>query len=303
MMLFIKNYYVESKTMKRLLKVSILSSLLVTMIFLNPLDAAQTKKNLKKVTTENHYANVPFDVKEEKLPGKYVGHDYRKIYDALKRIKPKSEFEPTTDYEKRLAENATISLYGLLTVDSILAFSINQDLDIKYNADENVLTVSLEGDFYVGEITERGNYKKYAKFKLFEHYKKTGSYIGANAFNRKIQVEKGISNQYCIAFNIMGKKVINNSYSAIKGDDCQEFKDSIILPAAEASKAKDNTAILFIGKLRPPYLDYGYSPGNPKIDYPYDIYRQYYSILMDVSEIWIYNIVSGEIYKKIKAEQ
>jgi hypothetical protein len=249
------------------------------------------EKNPAKINHKPAFAKEEFDVTMEKLPQNYIGHDFASLYDALIKIAPRSEFETSDAYEQRLSALSSKPLIGPLTASSLFAFTVNE-LKTSYVADSQTLSVTFYG---------RAGGRDSAVFDLSSSYQKKGSYIGANAFNRKVQVQQGQELKYSVQFPNCKHKYNHGGrqeYDSIIVN--QSLETSFIIDPDSAKKSKNTIALLIIGKLRLPFAESKHYRSEPKIDYPYDITTDERKIYLDVSAMWLYDKSSGTLYKKIE---
>lgn len=251
--------------------------------------AAVNAKVANKGTAKSIFSSEVFDASIDKLPAKYVGHDFYVIYKTIEKIPPKSEFESTEAHQQRLVSVATKPLSGALTLDSSFAFSI-RDVEATYDADSKTLSVSYSG---------KDNFDS-VDFELFSHYKKTGTYTASNAFNHKVSVQKGVQLGYYVTFKNCTRqyhdKYLGERTSSLS---TSTFSAKIEMEPDRAKQAKQALAILVVGKMNPPFVEVESFVTQPKIDFPYETYVTKRKFLMDVSSMWIYNTATGEIYRKI----
>ena len=66
-------------------------------------------------------------------------------------------------------------------------------------------------------------------------------------------------------------------------------------------EAKSHLGVLYIAKLAEPFFGLDFLDIDPKVDSPREIKTVSYFLIADVSEIWIFNSLTGEVYKKLKA--
>lgn len=276
-------------------KINIL--ILIILFASSETNAIDNKKKDNKSDIELTFSSEAFDVSIKKLPVKYIGHNFYKIHDAIKKIPSQSEFESTEAYQQRLLNIADNPLNGSLTLKSLFAFSITDIDNVRYDADSKILFVRYSGEKYYSE-------KKadLVDFKLIAHYKKTGTYIASNLFNRKVIVEKGIELAWYITF----KNCKRQSYDKILGkiesrSPSYDLSAKIKMEADSAKQAKQAIAILIIGKIIPPVEESALMrKAAPTVDSSYEIFITDYKIPMDVLSMWIYNKTTGEIYQKIE---
>lgn len=245
-----------------------------------------------------------------KVPPTFKGNDARIIAKGLllsPLFKRKDEFESTAAYEKRLNDTASVTFADGSNAAAVLVFKVTDingrgaALDssgASYDADTETLTFKLD-------VTEFRNYE--ATIKAAEptvllapsDYKDLGSYIGENAYGTKREVHKSEFTGYRLLINneLAFPKLTRTAYGY------SPITVAVKLPPEQARQAKAAFGVLYFAKLVRPYLGLSFLSVEPKIDNPREIKNVTYNVYADVSEIWIFNTVSGEIYSKVRARE
>lgn len=238
------------------------------------------------------------------VPFAFKGNDAKLIAQSLltsSLYKQKDEFETTVAYEARTSNLSAVTLGDGVKGDSQLIFKLTEfrrllDLSgVTYNADTETLAVTLD----VKEFTDvaRKSYYNATVALAPSDYTNLGKYTGQNAFGVRIDITRSEFIQY--------RLVINNlkDFPGIKPRTIgyEPWKISIQMPATKARSAKDALGILYFGRLVKPYLGLDFLNKKPKIDSPSEIRATTYYIYVDLSEVWIFNSLTGEIYSKVRA--
>jgi hypothetical protein len=249
----------------------------------------------KDVTiNKTSYIAPAFDVSVATLPHGFSGHNFNSIYKAVTSFKKKTEFESTNDYKQRLERSRDKKISNELNLGSLLAFSATT-LTVEYDADQQIMKIKLEGERWSDS---------FVRFTLASKYNKQSNYIGANAFNRKMVIERGSQAVSVVQFSncVREYEYKDNFGNYYKNYQSTESNDSFVLDlemhADRAKQIKDSLALLFIGRLAPPFYDKATERNSPTIDSPFDVIINSHVLLLDVESIWLYDRASGTVYFK-----
>lgn len=130
------------------------SALMTISLLLSTPAAAQSLNKQRPGATAEGFARKPFDPSAEKLPPGYHGHDPKEVIAALMRRASQSvkdEFETTDQFRQRVKALEASPLLGLLTVDSLLAFTID-GVETRYDADREVMSVGVNPQNVAGGV-------------------------------------------------------------------------------------------------------------------------------------------------------
>ncbi len=245
---------------------------------------------------------LPKDSK--KVPPSFKGNDAKLIARSLLTsplYKRKDEFETSAAYEARTNNLAAATLGDGTKADSELVFKLAEfrrllDLTkVSYDADAELLTLTLDVKEFT-DLVGKSNYNATVALAPSD-YRDLGKYIGENSFGVKREISRSEFDQYRLVVNNLkdfpGIRPRSIGYEA--------WKIPIKMPATQARDAKDVLAILYFARLVKPYLGLDFFDKKPKIDSPSEISSTTYYLYANVSEIWIFNSLTGEIYTKIRA--
>jgi hypothetical protein len=247
-----------------------------------------------------------FSADWQKVPVGFQGDDVEKIYKILSEssnLKEKSEFETTSDYQKRVTDLSKMALPGK-SADSILAFVYRPEkyvgrVTAKYDADTQNLQVSIltRSVSYLDRTPKREFVDIIGVAAKDARLKSLGSYEGENAYGVKRTIEKSLMEYFTIGINNMAsfRKFHSSGYES-------GFKLLLPVPPAKAKDIKENLAVLYVGTLVPPFTALDGTVLEPTIDKPRRVSIGNYILTMNLSEIWIYNNLTGEVISKIKSK-
>lgn len=228
-----------------------------------PLANAQRPSTIRKPVEPSYFAE-PFDRTLEKLPPRFTGNLHDKLPDELiqrYRLSQKDEFETTEQYRKRLTDLERNPLFGSVLQRSTIAFPFLLGPDFaKYDADASTLNVMISGAVESGGFILRTSSKSrlFSIVRFGEGYKQVIGQVGD----------------------------VNGSDSK-QSSDCRPWEErgcsvGLKMPPELARAAKESLALLIVGTLSDPFMVVGSDS----------------FIRMDVSEIWLYNFLTGEVYDK-----
>jgi len=260
----------------------------LTLALVAPATVAQTKK--KTATPQKNaatakpsataaapvYDTKPFDTSASKLPVRYRGHSFRKIYETVVLVPPKGEFETTAEFEQRSRR----------TLDGLHALVL-QDVKSTYNADEEVMAVQVETtEFHPGLGVEReAGYVVEAR-KVSER-----KYPASNAFGASVIVTE-------TSFETSG--IIPKPGPLSGGATFQ-----INVPRADAQRLKPDLralAVVRIGDEQQPPFGKGEANGfrfaEAKIDSPSEVNVMEFLLRAEVADLWVFNRSTGQVLAK-----
>jgi hypothetical protein len=135
---------------------------------------------------------------------------------AIKRLQssttanPKSEFETTEQYQKRLA-SATESLVLVIppSRNAPNAFYQIEETEVKYDADTGTMSVGLARGGHFEIDIESADYSKFQAFDLVSYTKPRPGYVGQNAYGVARRVTGEDETLYGVALSLRSR---NTSY-------------------------------------------------------------------------------------------
>jgi hypothetical protein len=195
------------------------------------------------------------------------------FFQALSRIQSikKEEFETSAQFEDRRSALATRAVPGRLSIEDTIAISVKPtendfNLSLEYDADSSLLKL---------EFRESPSLKN-CSVPLRETSRRTGAYIGQNAFGATTKVTEHEVMKYCVS-GISDSRI--------------EFS----IANEKARRIKSNLRILLIGRLTPPYISESSNYASATISNPADVVFRAKNLHMKIEQIFVYDWASGEI--------
>lgn len=220
---------------------------------------------------------VPFDADVKELPPGFIGHDAKTMFRllaplALEVLGQCGEFEKRANCQERLNSLYDRQLAPRLTARALLAFSVTPKCE--YFADPEYLTcepADLSALFGGGDI-------------MWSHrLVQSRQYLAQTAFGVKFPAEYKKYENVHIVTSGFGTRI--------------HFKLSNLSPAA-ARQLKPNLRFLIIGDPVTPFAKSEAVSYPATLKEPTQIDGDNLSVLIDLKEIWIYDITTGKIWAK-----
>ncbi|MFL6672898.1 MAG: hypothetical protein ACJ8LG_06380 [Massilia sp.] len=258
-----------------------------------PANAGPPKKSSPaRVTPEKvpAYAVGPLEPASDSLPSHYLGHDCRSFAKKIASLSAeKGEFETTAAYNERVAAMSNRAVVGETTLADTVGFVPASDavsmLTDKYDADRGTLNVST----YWGGGMQMVGTDIVTSTKLTYRPKAHRSYQASNAYGKTVTVESTTYDTCGLAFS----NVKYGSYVSSR------ISEEIIMSPEEARAAKGNIAIMYVGNLTSPFRVEFSDYLKPAIDSPREAAWGGDALVMNLSQIWLFNKETGKVYKKI----
>lgn len=284
--------------------------MLILFIAITPTMAASKSsklRNSKPVNTEksnkgteiknNEYDLSEFKLSYEKLPKSYNGHDPYEFYYALssrQNALKKGDYETTAEYNSRIIDLNNKPILAGYRNDTKFAFVVKPDKNI-YSADTKKLTLGKMG--YNVNINNRQS-SDIAGVLIKNLAFEKSHYLGTNAYGVSIDVEKVDRQDLVLALkNPAGSKMKLVPFWI------DNFKYEIPqVPPEKARAVRDNMRLVYIFTLAEPYFNEDASHTKPTYDKPEDSTRIFYNIHATVTEVWVFDYVTGEILLRVKSE-
>ena len=273
-------------------------ALLTVALIVSPVLAAQTPSSkkpsgAKKLLAEKAppkaplYALAPVDQATDKLGPSYAGHSCRALAKALLAAKPlKDEYETTAAWTERLAGLKDRPLVGTATANDYFGFvPVESYVGSKYNADTGTLEI-FGRDRSINVMAGKSLQQTLV---INTDLASESHYPASNAYGKQVEVLKTEHNVCAIA-----------ATSIPSFEDPIKFQASIAMSPDDAMAAKGAIETLYVGKLTAPYWGKYFHATTAKITSPFEDYSTGDALFMNVSEVWLFNKVSGRIYQKIK---
>ena len=248
----------------------------------------------KKTAENDGFLSSSFDTNVTVLPPNFKGHDAKLIWEVLyDKVKTdKGEFETTEEYNKRIDMALSQPVFNKLTLADLYVVSLKPSF--KYNADNKTVTLRIPNP-----IVKKGWDKTNGKIgvEVGELSNRSYNYIGSNAYGATKEATNVNSSKLILALN---NKC--NEFEWTLG--CNMYGDIKItidnLLPEEAKKNKDDIRVLFVCTLLEPWADKGFYYNGATYDSPVSINRTYLNLHSKAVAIWVYNISTGKILKKIQ---
>ena len=274
------------------------------MIKLIPIWLAIVLLNVSAVYGEEKldYASIPFDSSATTLPIDFRGNNQKELFEkiiiTIKKNK-KDEFETTEQWKQRVDSNLSQNIYGNININSLLSFvkdnsNATYDYNFIYDADNKL--INLDFSVYNWNIDiNNDNLERYS-IDLDEISSSTSSYVGENAYGAKTNAIEITSNRIRLILNNYNEYLpllMTNKYSP---------KMKIVINNIDATKAKSlkNTiSLLFVVKLVSPYAAVTEKYFQATRNSPRGGTFINSNLITSISEIWVYDRKTGEVFKKI----
>jgi hypothetical protein len=258
---------------------------------------AQTSpKNVPASRAPRWVSAARFDVNQSTLPPHFMGHDADAVYDAAKRNlsnASQSEFETHAEYLARLAKLPDRSFWGSMTVNDKFAFVLGQarccEIETKYDAELKKMTVKIALDMI---RDERGEFFNWASIWRNTHTQ-VGSYVGQNPFGAARVVKR-------INVNDTDLIIEDSTWLDNRCDhtDPSAVSCSVEMDEHQARTFSNNARVIVIGPLVAPFTSKQIASREPTIDSPYEILTYSELLHMKLEQLWIVNILTGEVIVK-----
>ena len=243
------------------------------------------------------YSTTPINTETSPLPFGYKGNDIEAVFNAIKAsptLKDKSEFETSSEFQKRVSSFSQTPILGELTAQQSLAFALEPDsysVTFKYDADLQIMTVEMRGrpeQFLLDKDKAKLNTIRIRSFIRSEK-----SYVATNGFGAEVAVKDTYSEDYGLTFP-------DHSWPFAESVGYQlSFKYLLPLDPQTARSFKDDGRVLLIFHLDSPWFRHTVNGQDATIDYPYKTTTGENYIVGLVEQIWFYSESTGQIYKKI----
>jgi len=242
-----------------------------------------------------------FDIEVKQLPKGFVGLDAGRAFLALSASTAygaKDKFESDADFQTRMSRAPeSLRMHGTLTAASLVAIAAPipvADLDFDANSGLTVWREMLFGPYRTEYYT--------ASVEVDSTIKHQGKFQGQNAYGARAEVDQ------VLVVNNFVKMRIPLTTKAIESSGWTGRALHVAIPTS-VSVAKNllnydqrsNFRYLFIGRLSTPYVETKVlNLGPATIETRTTGASITQTLLMEVSEIWLYRVTTGEIIGKQK---
>lgn len=272
--------------------------------------AAPSKKSARPASEKlsDRYSKVPFDPSIGKVPEGFRGHDLVSLYFALAgKLKGKGEFETTEAYNKRIDALMAEPVLGQLTPRSMLATVIGltsggEFSDLQYNADTQLLSVNKSLDKVPYGVDDLKAIDTRRVISTGLDFVKAGrTYVGQNAYGvkkRVVEKDEYICDLIMVNPGELGFKKPEHDFL---GNE-QNISFDLTMDPATAQKVKSNLKLLVLFQVGAPYVGISKDYDSATIDNPVDLTTHRFFIFARVSEVWLYDSRTGEVFAKFPAK-
>jgi hypothetical protein len=222
------------------------------------------------------------------------------------KFKGKGEFETTEAYNQRMETLLAQPVLGSLTPRSALTAVIgltsgSKYSELTYDADAQQLSVDKSLDKVPFDLE---NYDRNSKLRVLptglDFEKQVRTYMGQNAFGRKARVvekERYVCDLILLNLYQLGFK--KGEYDELLGQG--NIKFDLTMDPATAQKVKQSLKLLVIFQVGAPYVSTSKEYDSATIDNPVDLTTRKFFVYADVSEVWLYDSKTGEVYARFPA--
>ena len=140
--------------------------------------------------------------------------------------------------------------------------------------------------------------------------------MGQNAYGATVEIEERHTTRFELAihnqFNFETEEIFLDEFTRKMSKSVLEIMKALMeetafvhrvkIGAEEARAAKDKISALILAKPIAPYISYGEILSKATFTNPIESTSEMYYVDVDLTEIWIYDKLSGEIISKIKTK-
>lgn len=235
----------------------------------------------------------------DSLPVNFQGHSADDVARQLKRVvTPRDEYESEISHAERIGQ-AINTLAPAITNGRLCIVEKNLGLgNTNYDPDSQTLWANI----FLKNTNLWFDGKEYHQdFQIFfsERNRKESSYVGSNAFGASTHVSKLERAATYVTFD---RKVVSAalfSAGVIERENIYLSAPIEIAPA-EARAIHGNVRILYLYKLRPPFLGSHDDFKLPKLDWPFERREKQTLIVAELIGVAVFDRKSGKILKRIE---
>lgn len=233
-------------------------------------------------TPKTSFLTGNFDPSLTKLPASFVGHSPKTLL-AEAKLEPKGEYETTEAYNTRTATRPA-RLYAVRMLNP---------LDTKYDADERLLTITLPTSLISVGFDRKSDYLAYP---ILTSIDESSTYVGTNAFGAIIEIEKTRTREFdIIARTDSSPQAAASMQLSLSADDAKRLRSRLAVLLICANDAPREEQPLLWDETSGAT---GFDSHSPTVDEPEDTITYYYSVRLNLRELWIFDPPTGKIYGK-----
>lgn len=239
------------------------------------------------------------DLSVDSLPVNFQGHSADDVARQLKRVvTSRDEYESEIKHGERLSQ-AINTLAPAIANGRLCVVGKNIGLgNTNYEPDSQTLWANI----FLNSTSLWFDGKEYRQdFQIFfsERNRKESSYVGSNAFGASIHVSKLERAATYVTFDRKAVSAALFSAGVIEKEKIHLSVPIEITPA-EARALHGNVRILYLYKLRPPFLGSYDDFKLPKLDWPFERREKQTLIVAELVGVAVFDWKSGKILKRIE---
>jgi hypothetical protein len=270
-----------------------LVSAFTLIIILSSLGLSQTKRKPapKPKSSAASFSNESFDFSKDPLPPRFIGNDPLSVtVGALRLWKAvqKDEFETEATVLRRFEEELKKPLFGNVHVEDPVSLMVSlQNADVEYDADQEEMFIKFNEElFYI-----RDNEFQFIQSSDGSHLMK--GFVGT-VIREKLGYSVG-QTSFGVRKKFLSVKESSWNVIPLKGLNLLTENIHFSVKLSEAKKTKANLRAIVVGHLKPPFLSIDESEESATIDYPEKTIFKKFCIFMDVADVWIYEVDTGQV--------
>ena len=246
--------------------------------------------------------NSPFDIKRERLPRAYGGHNIQIVYDSIQNSM--ATVAQGHDPERNAQ---SIPAGSALNADSIYAFQVRPE-EIAYDKRQQKVRVSCQ----VWSILAQGKPDTTKSgFRIAYVPRVDHSYTYAGPDGRNIEIEEKKFREYTVAFENLGAFPLERRSEQTKAASVRSLDDSLrdgtivaetLATKEQADQLKQNVRLLVLCHLAEPYATWETIDVKGTPEKPGEYLAEHKYLHARLLELWLYDAYSGKVLRKMTPE-
>jgi len=238
-----------------------------------------------------------FNVNAQTVGANFQGDDIVFITSKVKvssALKPKSEFETSQEYARRLEHANSNQLMPGISGQTLLAFSLEEteilgEIKADYDADARALSITLDTEPMT--FTSDPGRPELDTLRVRAVFRSGRVYTAQNVFGATQKVTERVIDVYGLAFE-------QDSSLFPKYPHVSEFDTSISLGPEQARSLKSSLGLILICKLAQPWYRESISGHEATFDNPNETLEVLKFLQVVPQELWVINKRTGEVVLK-----
>lgn len=228
---------------------------------------------------------------ESSLGANFSGHDVKALYRQLSSAGPKSEYESSAEFERRM-QGALDSFPSAVKDGPLCVVGQTHFISSTYDAESQVLTVRALST-YGNQRVQNGELVRYAAVYGGEEGRIDSSYMATNAYGASVRVSKLVRDAYYVSFD--RSRVEQAAKRKGISFNAATLSVEIPLSGGDAQLLRPNLDVAYIYRVGVPYTAMRTRYKTPKIDDPTDHEERQFFVTGDLYGIAIFNRETGEV--------